>query len=260
MDDGAHTRRSVERVRPADSDKAGEVGGDYSICARMPSARSAGRVANGSADKRRRRRRRQWRLQPSVEKRARSRVGSAATLDGGARRHAQTSTKCAFGCARCFSSAPAAAAASSARVMAPSSASSSRRFRIARWAHARARGRRRKATQLRPFFQIIFGRQLGEVLRADGHEVVMVRPRVNSAATMRSGFREIAVDALAGRDALFADFYAAEQRVVFGDVSIVSAEVAALGRTYSRLLTEACTSERDACAPHLVQRRRLQRS
>ncbi|KAI6229060.1 Glucuronosyltransferase [Aphelenchoides fujianensis] len=70
--------------------------------------------------------------------------------------------------------------------------------------------------------QILFGTQLAEVLRSDQHEVVLIRPQLNPEANWKSGeFREIRIDALGGQPAVFHDFYAMEQEIIFGRAALL---------------------------------------
>ena len=106
--------------------------------------------------------------------------------------------------------------------------------------HARAAGIR---------VQIIFGKQLAEVLAADGNEVVIVRPLLNPAATIATGFREIRLETLAAQSDVFEAFSRVEQRVIFEQIS--ASTFWELGEQFTRLNNATCHGRRRTSEPRL---------
>ncbi|KAI6203484.1 hypothetical protein M3Y94_00562300 [Aphelenchoides besseyi] len=85
--------------------------------------------------------------------------------------------------------------------------------------------------------QILFGTQLAEVLRNDGHDIVLIRPQLNPEATLsRGNFREIRLDAFDGHSEVFYDFYRVEQRVIFEDHGLLSPIYVEFAKTFHQLL------------------------
>ncbi|KAI6179377.1 hypothetical protein M3Y98_00603900 [Aphelenchoides besseyi] len=85
--------------------------------------------------------------------------------------------------------------------------------------------------------QIVFGTQLAEVLRNDGHNIVLIRAQLNPEATLsRGNFREIRLDALDGQSEVFYEFYRIEQRVIFEDHGLLSPIYIEFAKKFHQLL------------------------